>query len=213
VLDPVLVGDYRGGCADGLADGVGVALGAGGEGGRGGSRYEGEFRAGKKHGRGVIVWSNGDRYEGGFANDMREGLGLYRWGGASHWSGDVYLGNYHQDKRHGRGRYAWANGDQYDGEWKEDNRNGYSAMEIQRLRMSGAWKGYLAEPQPVICASRAVGLAAHAGFSGVAERFEGDHLLVRVERIDPQHADQTSGLPVPGDRVLVRPAEAYPCAM
>eukprot|EP01115_Flamella_aegyptia_P015668 TRINITY_DN979_c0_g1_i2.p2 TRINITY_DN979_c0_g1~~TRINITY_DN979_c0_g1_i2.p2 ORF type:complete len:63 (+),score=15.03 TRINITY_DN979_c0_g1_i2:255-443(+) len=33
--------------------------------------YEGEWRAGKKWGKGRLTWSNGDRYEGDFIDGKR----------------------------------------------------------------------------------------------------------------------------------------------
>jgi hypothetical protein len=45
VLDPQLQGSYSGPCVNGLAEGKGVATGI--------SSYEGDFKAGRKHGRGV----------------------------------------------------------------------------------------------------------------------------------------------------------------
>ncbi len=75
VLDPELQASYSGGCKDGKAEGPGVA--------RGSAVYAGEFRGGRKHGRGVKTWSWGDRYEGEFADDAKHGAGTYTWGGAS----------------------------------------------------------------------------------------------------------------------------------
>jgi hypothetical protein len=40
-----------------------------------GTRYEGDWREGKKHGRGKLIWTNGNYYDGGFANDERDGIG------------------------------------------------------------------------------------------------------------------------------------------
>lgn len=37
----------------------------------------GEFRYGKRDGKGVFTWHDGERYEGGFKNDKRDGYGTY----------------------------------------------------------------------------------------------------------------------------------------
>ena len=42
---------------------------------RGRNRYEGVFRQGMKHGRGVYTWADGIRYEGEFAEDKAVALG------------------------------------------------------------------------------------------------------------------------------------------
>ncbi len=97
VLDRELRGAYSGGCVDGLADGVGEAAGI--------ARYQGEFKAGRKHGKGVKVWPTGDRYEGGFVDDRREGEGAYTWGAGTPWAGERHTGHYRQDKRQGSGVY------------------------------------------------------------------------------------------------------------
>lgn len=37
----------------------------------------GEFKFGKREGKGVFTWHDGERYEGGFKNDKRDGFGTY----------------------------------------------------------------------------------------------------------------------------------------
>src|SRR3989338_9918171 len=66
IFDPDLAqGVYSGSCKGGLADGYGEVTGAG--------SYRGDFRAGKKHGKGIKVMPNGDRYAGDFSDDYRHG--------------------------------------------------------------------------------------------------------------------------------------------
>ena len=55
------------------------------------SRYEGEFRDGKTHGKGTYIWASGARYEG----DWRDG------------------------KKHGKGTYVFANGTRVVGDWRD----------------------------------------------------------------------------------------------
>lgn len=205
VLDPELVGEYFGDCADGLADGFGVATGI--------SRYEGRFVAGMKHGPGVKTWPNGDRFEGVFKADMREGRGLYRWGAGSNWSGDFYLGSYLKDKRHGRGLYEWANGDRFEGEWKEDLRYGYSAKEIQRQRAKAAWAAYVANVPSPVCADFALGLASHFTVRGAVEGLQDERLTLKVLRVDGAVTNTAAGSPSLGDYVSLVFSEAYPCTL
>lgn len=42
---------------------------------KGEGRYEGEWRLGKRHGRGVMITSAGDRYEGEWFNGEKKGFG------------------------------------------------------------------------------------------------------------------------------------------
>ena len=76
------------------------------------SKYTGEMKDGKQHGRGVYVWANGDRYEGDWKDGKPYGRGVYVWA-----NGNRYEGNFKDGERHGRGVYVWANGDECDGNW------------------------------------------------------------------------------------------------
>ena len=40
-----------------------------------GSRYEGQFFEGKKHGKGCFTWADGSSYEGDFVENNIEGYG------------------------------------------------------------------------------------------------------------------------------------------
>ena len=84
-----------------------------------GSRYRGEFRNGKRTGRGTFTWSNGDRYEGEWRNNKRTGRGTYTWP-----NGNRYEGEWRNNKRIGRGTLTWSNGNRYVGEFRNDERTG-----------------------------------------------------------------------------------------
>ena len=49
--------------------------------------FSGEWRAGKKHGRGAQNWSDGELYEGEWKAGKEDGRGVYQFA-----SGDVYEG-------------------------------------------------------------------------------------------------------------------------
>lgn len=82
-------------------------------------KYSGNYRAGKRHGRGTFVWADGSRYVGMWRNDLMDGRGTYT--GAD---GSSYDGNWVQGKRSGYGIYTWPNGDRYAGEFLNDKRHG-----------------------------------------------------------------------------------------
>jgi len=41
-----------------------------------GDRYDGDWKNGKKEGKGIYYYNNGNRYEGDWKNDLREGKGI-----------------------------------------------------------------------------------------------------------------------------------------
>ena len=88
-----------------------------------GDRYEGEFRDGQPHGRGILYYSNGNKHLGQFVNARREGPGklVLR-------SGAEYVGNFRTDQRSGEGRMRFSNGNEYDGEWRNDRQEGKGTL-------------------------------------------------------------------------------------
>eukprot|EP00450_Noctiluca_scintillans_P017028 CAMPEP_0194522290 /NCGR_PEP_ID=MMETSP0253-20130528/56837_1 /TAXON_ID=2966 /ORGANISM="Noctiluca scintillans" /LENGTH=239 /DNA_ID=CAMNT_0039366721 /DNA_START=60 /DNA_END=776 /DNA_ORIENTATION=- len=124
-----------------------------------GSRYEGQYRAGMKHGRGTFTWADGCRYEGDFLDDDILGFGSYFWNdgreyagqwahnrmsgqGAFTWTdGRKYVGEYSNDVKHGQGVFTWTDGCEYDGEWKDGKQHGLGVWQFANgdLRR-GEWK-------------------------------------------------------------------------
>jgi len=131
VLDPELKDFYYGPCQDGLAHGEGHA--------RGIAQYRGEFKAGRKHGKGVKVWPVGDSYSGDFVEDRKQGRGVYTWGRGRN-EGERYDGEYRADLRHGQGTYRWPNGEVYDGPWIADRMTDENAPVI-RARAAALLRG------------------------------------------------------------------------
>ena len=160
VLDPELQGSYRGGCVNGLAEGAGQASGT--------AHYSGEFRAGKKHGKGAKVWPvSGDRYVGEFADDRKEGAGMYTWGANSQWAGERYTGRYVNDMRQGMGVYVWPTGDRYNGPWEADQPVGPAtpAMRASARAYTEA-RAAIARPGSAVCREMKVGIAITENIRG-----------------------------------------------
>ncbi|CAF1218516.1 unnamed protein product [Rotaria sordida] len=84
-----------------------------------GNRYEGEWKDGKKHGKGKMDYANGYKYIGDWVEDVATGEGVFIWT-----NGDQYEGQYQNGQRHGKGLYTYANGDKYMGDWFEDKKSG-----------------------------------------------------------------------------------------
>ena len=88
-----------------------------------GDRYEGEFKNDKYEGKGIYYYDDGDRYEGEFKNSLFEGKGIYYYTNDP-WKGDTYEGDWKNDKKEGKGIYYWNDGDRYEGDWKNDSKEG-----------------------------------------------------------------------------------------
>jgi len=203
VLDPEIAAEYAGDCRNGLADGYGIAKGE--------SHYQGEFKNGMKHGRGIKVWAIGDRYEGEFRNDRREGWGRYHWGDQSQWPGDRYSGQYHNDKPEGQGIYEWSSGDRFEGMWKEGLRYGPSAMEIQQNRARLALTEAVGRPGVVVCQVSSQGINLNETVRGKVERVVGERLEVRVMGPGGTFLDGDDGLNQKSRIINSEMINWYPC--
>lgn len=74
-------------------------------------RYTGEFRHGKKQGKGSLHMDQGV-LSGFFENDMINGEGRFEWS-----DGRVYIGTFLNSKFHGQGRILLPNGNVLKGNW------------------------------------------------------------------------------------------------
>ena len=178
VMDEELQGFFEGRCRNGLADGKGHA--------RGSAEYVGEFRKGMKHGHGVKTWPWGDRYEGEFRDEFKHGKGMYVWGADTQWAGQRYVGEFVADKREGWGTYFWPSGDRFDGEWKEDLRYGYTAMEQRRDMARKARGKALGPPGTPVCSYVNVGVGREAMIRGVTAGLKNDKLNVTITAVSQE---------------------------
>ncbi len=173
VVDPELQSFYAGPCANGLAEGRGAASGT--------AQYEGEFKAGKKDGRGVKTWPNGDRYEGDFVEDRKQGRGVYTWGRGP-WEGERYEGEFADDRRNGIGTYRYSSGDVYTGPWKNDVATGApTAMMQARATFEQESLAAVGKPGTRVCRELEVGIGGRTWQRGVVEAVDGNRVDVRVD--------------------------------
>ncbi len=99
------------------------------------SKYTGEMKDGKEHGRGVYVEANGDRYEGEFRNGKRHGHGVVVWTSGASYEGDWRDGNFH-----GRGVIEWPDGDRFGGQFRDGSPNGRGTFKkMYGESYSGYW--------------------------------------------------------------------------
>ena len=91
VLVPTLQGQYTGKCKKGLAHGKGVAVGL--------ERFEGQFSQGLPNGTGIWTYTNGSFFTGQFKNGKREGKGVLTLPPTDtdslltgYWHNDTYVG-------------------------------------------------------------------------------------------------------------------------
>ena len=108
-------GEYTGELVDGVRQGHGMLRFSNYD------LYDGEWEAGKMHGKGTYKFYDpvkdkyAGEYEGDFNQGLREGKGKMTY--ANH---DVYAGAWQNDKRTGNGICWYGNGDVFQGIWKFD---------------------------------------------------------------------------------------------
>ena len=203
MLDPELQASYAGPCASGLAEGSGSAAGI--------AQYQGEFKAGRKHGQGVKTWPNGDRYEGEFVEDRKEGTGTYAFGRGP-WLGERYEGRFLDDRRHGSGVYRWASGDVYSGPWERDIAIGApTPMMRARIKFEEEARAAVGKEGQKVCREVPVGIALRDWVRGVVVAVAPDNVAVRID--DPGQVPHILGSAEarPGDVVWDSPQAWTPC--
>ena len=77
------------------------------------SYYNGQWRAGEKHGEGAITYSDGRTYKGGFKDDNLHGQGVEKS------ENGVHEGNFKDGLANGFGTSTFDNGCVQKGQWKD----------------------------------------------------------------------------------------------
>lgn len=82
--------------------------------------YQGEYFAGRRHGKGTLTLKDGSIYTGEFHQGKKHGFGTIQWP-----SGNFYEGEFKEGVKSGRGVMHWlSRNEKYDGEWKLDKPEG-----------------------------------------------------------------------------------------
>ena len=82
----------------------------------------------------TITYSNGDKYVGEFKDGKRHGKGTYNSS-----EGWIYVGDWKDGKMHGQGTYTGEYGDEYVGEWQDGMRHGQGTHTYSTAIWSGEW--------------------------------------------------------------------------
>ena len=143
-----MVVTYKGKLENGLPSGIGEM-----EYDETGYVYTGEWKAGKRHGKGKLTeqfehcirlghYCEWVGYEGEWENDMKHGEGCI----ISDQAGTCYSGRWENDMKHGHGCITWWDDSigtrHYEGEWENDNMHGKGILENWDLseKYEGEWK-------------------------------------------------------------------------
>jgi hypothetical protein len=101
-----------------------------------GGKYVGEFKDGKRNGQGTWTYSNGEKYVGEFLRGTRHGQGTLTYA-----DGSKYIGGFRYDRFNGRGVMSFADGREYVGQFGDGDFNGQGALTYTNGKQyAGAFK-------------------------------------------------------------------------
>jgi len=101
------------------------------------STYRGQFRDGKRHGRGTLTDAQGTMHDAEWKHDKRQGKGT-----EVYLDGTRFTGTYVDDMRAGHGKMTWPEGSQYQGQFDRGKANGEGVLQ----RTDGSvYKGHFTE--------------------------------------------------------------------
>ena len=133
---------WTGDCKEGIAEGLGVySVSAGSE----HSAYEGTGTLvnGKANGRWIDQWADGDRYEGEYRRGERHGRGVETWKGTGEYAGREgrFEGQWRNGKKHGHGTQIRPDGGRYEGDWRNGKEDGHGTqIRPDGGRYEGDWR-------------------------------------------------------------------------
>ncbi|KAF3820408.1 hypothetical protein GH733_015917 [Mirounga leonina] len=87
-------------------------------------RYEGEWKGGKKHGQGKLLFKDGSYYKGEFVDGEITGKGCQLWAS----SGNTYSGQFVLGEPQGHGIMKYKAGGRYEGEFSHGLREGHGHL-------------------------------------------------------------------------------------
>mmetsp|Transcript_6559 Transcript_6559/g.9105 ORF Transcript_6559/g.9105 Transcript_6559/m.9105 type:complete len:735 (-) Transcript_6559:592-2796(-) len=123
-----------------------------------GEMYIGQWRMGKRDGKGIKVWADGREYVGQWSNNRRSGHGIITWPNGDTYIGEIqfgfqqghgvmksngekYVGEWNVNERHGFGVMHFKNGDTYSGEWAHNKKHGHGTYKFFDSQVvEGEWE-------------------------------------------------------------------------
>lgn len=123
-----------------------------------GEMYIGQWRMGKRDGKGIKVWADGREYVGQWSNNRRSGHGIITWANGDTYIGEIqfgfqqghgvmksngekYVGEWNVNERHGFGVMHFRNGDTYSGEWAHNKKHGHGTYKFFDSQVvEGEWE-------------------------------------------------------------------------
>ena len=99
-----------------------------------GDQYQGEFKDGKLHGQGKIMFANGGYYEGQFEYGRMSGRGVHVDTDLSRYEGEFKNGQYN-----GKGKVTYSNDARYNGEFKQGQYHGKGKYTIDNTWYEGTF--------------------------------------------------------------------------
>lgn len=106
-----------------------------------GGKYDGQWKEDEKDGYGVENFKDGAIYTWEWKNDKKEGKGVMRYKDVEGKDAGSYEGEWKNDLFDGRGIIISENGDKYDGEWKTGLKQGLGIMTYANgSNYNGQWK-------------------------------------------------------------------------
>ena len=100
------------------------------------SKYVGEVKNGKPHGKGILIYpENGGKYEGNWKNGKYHGKGKLIY-----FDGGIYIGDFKNGKCDGYGEFKIRGGQKYLGNWKNGRYHGQGTLVWGKEKYSGEFK-------------------------------------------------------------------------
>ena len=100
------------------------------------AKYVGEWKHGRKHGKGTYTGYDGSKYVGEYKDDKKHGHGTKMYV-----SGAKYVGEWKDGKKHGKGAYTWSDGSKYVGGYKDGKSHGHGTkIHVTGAEYVGEWK-------------------------------------------------------------------------
>ncbi len=113
-------------------------------------KYEGEWKDGKKHGKGTETSLDGKRYEGMWRNNEEHGFGTQTYSDSD--GREEYKGYWKDGEYHGQGTFTDSVEGKYEGYWENGKKHGQGnqsfpdgTKKVGEFREDKLWNGTLYE--------------------------------------------------------------------